>query len=71
MKQKDHDSKAIVVSQWTSMLNMVQLALKKFGFKFKRIDHSTSPKNRAKICNNLEDGMSSFFSISQSNFDTH
>ena len=44
--EKDPSTKSIVFSQWTSMLDLVELPLQKMGIKFVRLDGSMSQSNR-------------------------
>jgi SWI/SNF-related matrix-associated actin-dependent regulator of chromatin subfamily A3 len=43
---KKEGTKTIIFSQWTSFLDVIQVQLKKHGFKFTRIDGSMSPLAR-------------------------
>ncbi|XP_050974705.1 transcription termination factor 2 [Labeo rohita] len=43
---KKKDQKSVIVSQWTSMLNIVAIHLNKMGLKFAVIDGTVNPKRR-------------------------
>ena len=47
------DIKCIIFSQWTSMLDLIEIPLQKNGFKFVRLDGSVSQPNRQKAINNF------------------
>ncbi|VEN56091.1 unnamed protein product, partial [Callosobruchus maculatus] len=49
------DDKVIIISQWTSYLEIVENFLKKSGYKFDRLNGSVPVQERMKIVNNFND----------------
>jgi len=49
MRARDPASKAIIFSQWTTMLDLVEIPLGRHGFKWVRLDGSFSQKQREKV----------------------
>uniref|UniRef100_A0A3P9JC95 Transcription termination factor 2 n=1 Tax=Oryzias latipes TaxID=8090 RepID=A0A3P9JC95_ORYLA len=46
IKEKSDDQKSVIVSQWTSMLSIVAVHLRRIGLTFGVIDGSVNPKRR-------------------------
>uniref|UniRef100_A0A671UHF7 Transcription termination factor 2 n=1 Tax=Sparus aurata TaxID=8175 RepID=A0A671UHF7_SPAAU len=46
IKQRSDDQKSVIVSQWTSMLQIVAVHLRQMGLKYGVIDGSVNPKRR-------------------------
>ncbi|XP_028991945.1 transcription termination factor 2 isoform X2 [Betta splendens] len=46
IKHKDSDQKSVIVSQWTSMLHIVAVHLKRLGLRYGVIDGTVNPKRR-------------------------
>ncbi|KAI3355711.1 hypothetical protein L3Q82_004301 [Scortum barcoo] len=46
IKQKSHDQKSVIVSQWTSMLHIVAVHLQRMGLSYGMIDGTVNPKRR-------------------------
>jgi len=49
LRDSQPDVKSVIFSQWTSMLDLVEIPLKKEGFKWTRLDGSMSEKLRADV----------------------
>ncbi|XP_040004090.1 transcription termination factor 2 isoform X2 [Xiphias gladius] len=46
IRQKDDDQKSVIVSQWTSMLHIVAVHLRRMGLRYSVIDGTVNPKRR-------------------------
>ncbi|XP_013874441.1 transcription termination factor 2 [Austrofundulus limnaeus] len=46
IREKSGNQKSVIVSQWTSMLNIVAVHLRKMGFRYGVIDGTVNPKRR-------------------------
>ncbi|KAM7406898.1 hypothetical protein PAMA_002881 [Pampus argenteus] len=46
IRQKSDDQKSVIVSQWTSMLNIVAVHLRRMGLRYAVIDGTVNPKRR-------------------------
>lgn len=51
----DPTTKAVVFSQWTSFLNIIQAAFKREGITFVRLDGGMSNDNRRKAIQSFRD----------------
>eukprot|EP00188_Purpureofilum_apyrenoidigerum_P001792 Plantae.Rhodophyta-Purpureofilum_apyrenoidigerum.ctg20264.p1 GENE.Plantae.Rhodophyta-Purpureofilum_apyrenoidigerum.ctg20264~~Plantae.Rhodophyta-Purpureofilum_apyrenoidigerum.ctg20264.p1 ORF type:complete len:373 (+),score=77.91 Plantae.Rhodophyta-Purpureofilum_apyrenoidigerum.ctg20264:32-1120(+) len=55
IKNKRKNEKALVFSQWTSMLDLLEVALNKEGFKFVRMDGRVPQQKRAQLLKDFAD----------------
>lgn len=58
IQEMEQDEKAVIFSQWTSMLDLVGVALKKAGHRFTRIDGSMSVEERTQALEDITDNES-------------
>ncbi|KAG9348861.1 hypothetical protein JZ751_029178 [Albula glossodonta] len=49
IRERCESQKSVIVSQWTSMLRIVAIHLKKLGLRFATIDGTVQPKNRMEL----------------------
>jgi DNA repair protein RAD5 len=65
LRNKDKAIKALVFSQWTSMLDIIQIPLKQAGFTYLRLDGNLSQRAREKVLRSFrEDSSHSILLIS-------
>ncbi|KAF2751496.1 hypothetical protein M011DRAFT_394737 [Sporormia fimetaria CBS 119925] len=55
IRSKDHKEKTLIFSQWTSMLDLLEIPLQDGGYKFQRYDGSMKPEARALVVANFTD----------------
>uniref|UniRef100_A0A3Q4BV68 Transcription termination factor 2 n=1 Tax=Mola mola TaxID=94237 RepID=A0A3Q4BV68_MOLML len=46
IRKRDSDQRSVIVSQWTSMLHIVAVHLRRIGLRYSVIDGTVNPKNR-------------------------
>lgn len=56
LRKEDPSVKSLVISQFTSLLNIVETPLKAEGFNFVRLDGKMSLKKRAEVIELFDDG---------------
>ena len=55
LRKEDHSVKSLVISQFTSLLNIVETPLKAEGFNFVRLDGKMSQKKRSEVIELFDD----------------